>query len=115
MYYLHVVRLDEQALGVPRAAFAAALRAEGVPVTEGYVAPIYRQPLYQERAAAAFGDPRNAGSGSYAPGACATCERMHDHEVLFHSLVHAGLSAGDVDDIVAAFRKVHARRSELTR
>ena len=84
--------------------------AEGVPVTEGYVAPIYRQPLYQERAAAAFGDPRNAGSGSYATGTCATCERMHDHEVLYHPLVHAGLSEGDIDDIVAAFRKVHARR-----
>ena len=52
VYYLHVVRLDEEALGVPRAAFAAALLAEGVPVTEGYVAPLYRQPLYRERAAA---------------------------------------------------------------
>ena len=37
--------------------------AEGVPVTEGYVAPLYRQPLYRERAAGAFGDPRNAGLG----------------------------------------------------
>jgi perosamine synthetase len=115
VYYLHVVRLDEQALGVPRAAFAAALQAEGVPVTEGYVAPLYRQPIYRERAAAAFGDPRNAGSGSYEDGTCPTCERMHEHEVLFHPLIHAGLSSADVDDIVAAFRKVHARRAELTR
>jgi dTDP-4-amino-4,6-dideoxygalactose transaminase len=114
VYYLHVVRLDEQALGVPRSAFAAALQAEGIPVTEAYVAPIYRQPLYQQRAAAAFGDPRNAGSGTYEPGTCPTCERMHDREVVFHPLVHAGLADADVDDIVAAFRKVHARRGALT-
>jgi perosamine synthetase len=114
-YYLHVVRLDEQALGISRAAFAAALQAEGVPVTEGYVAPLYRQPLYRERSAAAFGDPRNAGSGSYEDGTSPTCERMHEREVLFHPLVHAGLSDRDIDDIVAAFRKVHARRAELTR
>jgi len=115
VYYLHVVKLDEQALGVPRAAFAAALAAEGVPVTEGYVDPLYRQPLYRERAAWAFSDPRNAGLGSYEDGECPTCERMRDHEVLFHPLVHGGLSDGDVDDIVAAFRKVHARRGALAR
>jgi dTDP-4-amino-4,6-dideoxygalactose transaminase len=113
VYYLYVVRLDPDALGIPRARFAEALRAEGVPVTEGYVRPIYREPLYQRRAAFPFGDPRNAGSGDYTEGICPTCERMHDREVLFHDLVHAGLSEGDVDDIAAAFRKVHARRHEL--
>ena len=33
--------------------------------------------------------------------------------MLLHPLVHAGLDDGDVDDVVAAFRKVHARRGEL--
>jgi perosamine synthetase len=113
VYYLYVVRLDAAVLGVSRARFAEALRAEGVPATEGYVRPIYREPIYQRRAAFAFGDSRNAGSGDYAEGICPTCERMHDHEVLFHDLVHAGLTEGDVDDIAAAFRKVHARRHEL--
>ena len=68
VYYLHVVRLDEEALGVPRAAFAAALRAEGVPVTEGYVAPIYRQPLYRERAACGVRRPAQRGLGQLRDG-----------------------------------------------
>jgi perosamine synthetase len=110
VYYLYVVRLDEAALGVPRAAFAEALAHEGVPVTEGYVAPLYRQPLYRRREAAAFGDPRNADSAGYEDAGCPVADRMHDHEVVFHPYVHAGLGAADIDDIVAAFRKVHGRR-----
>jgi perosamine synthetase len=116
VYYVYALRLDEEVLGVSRAAFAEGLRAEGIPVGEGYVAPLYYQPLYQQRSAAAFGDPRNAGlGGSYEAGSCPTCERMHHRELLFHTLIHAGLSADDVDDVAAAFRKVHAHRSELLR
>ena len=114
VYYLYVVRLDPDVLGVSRDAFAAALGAEGVPVGT-YVEPLYRQPVYRERAAAAFADPRNQGSGAYEDGQCPTCERVQDHEVLTHPFVHAGLGAADIDDIVTAFRKVHARRGELVR
>ena len=68
VYYLHAIRMDEEVLGVSRDAFAAALHAEGVPVNAGYVDPLYRQPLYRERRAFAFGDPRNAGLGRYEHG-----------------------------------------------
>ena len=113
VYYAHAIRMDPDALGVSRDAFAAALEAEGVPVRPGYVTPLYQQPLYRERTSAAFGDPRNAGLGSYEDGTCPTCERLQDHELLLHTQVHAGLSEEDVDDVIAAFRKVHAKRGEL--
>jgi dTDP-4-amino-4,6-dideoxygalactose transaminase len=105
VYYLYVVRVEPEVLGVPRSALAAALVAEGIPVAEGYVAPLYRQPVYRRR------DPVDP---AYADGVAPVCERMHDEEVLLHPLVHANLSAGDMDDIAAAFRKVHARRGDLT-
>jgi dTDP-4-amino-4,6-dideoxygalactose transaminase len=110
VFYLYVVKLDAALLGTSRAEFAAALAAEGVPVTEGYVEPIYRQPLYRERAAGPFGDPRNAASAGYDDVRLPVVERMHDREVIFHPYVHAGMRDGDIDDIVAAFRKVHGRR-----
>ncbi len=113
VYYVHAIRMDEAVLGVSRDAFAAALRAEGVPINPGYVTPLYRQPLYRERRSFAFGDPRNAGLGRYEDGQCPACERIQEHELLLHALVHAGLDESDVDDVVAAFRKVHARRGEL--
>jgi dTDP-4-amino-4,6-dideoxygalactose transaminase len=105
--------MDPDVLGVSRDAFAAALRAEGVPINPGYVTPLYRQPLYRERRAFAFGDPRNAGLGGWEDGCCPTCERIQEHELLLHALVHAGLDGDDVEDVIAAFRKVHGRRGEL--
>jgi perosamine synthetase len=103
VYYLYALRLDPAVLGVSRARFAEALRAEGVPNVEGYVAPLYRLPVYQQR----------SDAERYADGICPTCEAMHDRELLYHMLVHAGMSDEDVDDVAAAFRKVHARRADL--
>ncbi len=108
VYYLHVTRVDEAVLGVSRTAFAAGLRAEGIPVVEGYVAPLYRQAVYRHRAA-----PLGLGEADYADGICPVVERLHDHEVLFHPLVHAGMDDADVLDIIDAFAKVHERRHEL--
>ena len=49
-YYVYGLRYDASATNVPRG-LRRALRAEGVPVSEGYVEPIYWQPLYQQRVA----------------------------------------------------------------
>lgn len=110
VYYLHTLKLDPEVLGCSRAAFAAAMAAEGVPVVEGYVQPLYRQPLYRERAVAAL---RGAGVPDYADGLCPVVERLHGTEVLYHPHIHAGLGEADVEDVAAAFRKVHARRHRL--
>jgi dTDP-4-amino-4,6-dideoxygalactose transaminase len=114
VFYLYVVRLDPGVLGVDRARFAEALAAEGVPVGAGYVAPLYRQPVYHSDAlGCAFNCPRYDGAPRYDDGACPVVERMHEREVLFHPHLHAGMGASDIDDVAAAFRKVHARRGDL--
>jgi len=38
---------------------------------------------------------------------------MHDREVLYHPHIHAGLTERDVEDVAAAFRKVHRHRARL--
>ncbi len=108
VYYVHVTRIDEDVLGVSRADFAAGLRAEGIPVVEGYVAPLYRQPVYRQRAA-----PFGLGDAVYDDGICPVTERLHEHEVIYHSLIHAGIVDDDVQDVIDAFAKVHAQRHEL--
>jgi dTDP-4-amino-4,6-dideoxygalactose transaminase len=111
VYYLYALRLDERTLGVSRRSFAEALRAEGIPCGEGYVAPLYRQPLYRRRAVPAL---RVEHAPDYADGTCPVCERLHEHEVLYLTLIHAGLSAADIEDVAGATIKVYRRRGELS-
>ena len=83
-------------------------------MVEGYVSPIYRQPLYRDRAAR-----RSATRATRAWAATRTGVpdlRAHARpRGALSPAVHAGMSDADVDDVIAAFRKVHAHRSELAR
>jgi dTDP-4-amino-4,6-dideoxygalactose transaminase len=117
-YYVYVMRYDSRATGVPRARFAAALKAEGVPISEGYVEPIYLQPVYQQRIGYGrdgfpFTYPGYKGSVSYDRGLCPVTERMHFEEVLLTNICHANITQRDLDDFVAAFEKVYQCRAEL--
>jgi dTDP-4-amino-4,6-dideoxygalactose transaminase len=50
-YYFAIYRYQEQALdGLPRAAFLAALRAEGVPCSAGYGMPVYKYAAFSPEA-----------------------------------------------------------------
>ena len=114
VYYVHAIRLDEDVLGVSRDAFAAALEGRG----RAGQPRLRRRRCTASRCTASAARPPSAiratpASGRYEDGQCPTCERVQEHELLLHALVHAGLDEGDVDDVVAAFRKVHSRRGEL--
>jgi dTDP-4-amino-4,6-dideoxygalactose transaminase len=110
-YYAYALRYDAAAVGVPRARFAEALRAEGIPIAEGYVAPIYLQPLYQERklfggTGSPWNDPAYRGSVSYERGICPVTERMHFEELIYTGAIHGQLSTADIEDFAEAFHKV---------
>jgi perosamine synthetase len=110
-YYLFPVRLDPEQLGVSRRAVARALRAEGIPATEGYVEPIYLQPMYQQRIARGTrGFPWTGGPWqgevSYERGICPVAERMYETDLMLLDVCRAPLTAHDVDDVADAFEKL---------
>lgn len=117
-YYVYAIRYDENETGVPRSAFAGALKAEGLPVTEGYVEPIYLEPVYQQRMlygtkGCPFTCHHNGGEVSYEKGICPITERMYDKEMILANVCHAGISRRDLDDVVDAFQKVTENITEL--
>ncbi len=110
-YYVYALRYDAKAAGMPRDAFMKAVRAEGIPISAGYVEPLYMQPLYQQRIAFGkqgfpFTYPGYKGNVSYAPGLCPVAERMHYDELLILDVCHANVSQADLDDVVTAITKV---------
>lgn len=93
-YYIWAVLLD----GIPRERFAAALRAEGVPLRCGYVAPLYRLPAFAD-----FAKP------------CPIAEDLHDRRLVLLETCSFDPTDAQVAQIGDAFAKVIEHRNELER
>ena len=115
-YYVYPLRYRADRLGGrPRAELVAAVNAEGICFFQGYVRPLYLQPLYQRREAFRHGYPWSAAENresrpDYAPGACPTAERLHFHEMIINEHVRPPHTVDDVRDILAAVDKVLTAR-----
>lgn len=111
-YHLFLMRLDADAFGAPREAVLEALRAEGIPISSGYALPLYRQPLFLNRA---FGPylPQARERLDYGKVQCPNCELICGEQgAWLEQSVLLG-STDDMQDIVNAFEKVHAQHALL--
>jgi dTDP-4-amino-4,6-dideoxygalactose transaminase len=96
-FYKAGLFLDEDRFGLPRALLVRALRAEGIAVDEGFAA------LHVGRSPRRF---RQAGPLHQA-------EHAHRQVIILHHPVLLGTRA-ELDQVAAAFRKVHDHRERLT-
>jgi perosamine synthetase len=112
VYYIYPFRYDAVRAGLPRADFAKALSAEGVPVGIGYVRPLYLNPIYHENRAPAF--RFYTGSARYEKGICPVTEAMYERELLLLGIVRPPATVGDMDDVIAAMTKVLDNRCEFS-
>jgi perosamine synthetase len=114
VYFMWTARYDADRVGAPRAAFARALNAEGVPVAEGYVAPLYWLPLFRERRAIGRdGFPFTLTDRTYPRGLCPVVEDMHCNRVIQFQPVSWDADDEQVDMMIDAFRKVHRAATSL--
>jgi dTDP-4-amino-4,6-dideoxygalactose transaminase len=79
VYYLYPLRFHRERIGISRETFVEAMRAEGISLTQGYVKPIYLEPMYQKKIAygargCPFDCPWYKGLVSYDRGLCPTAE-----------------------------------------
>jgi dTDP-4-amino-4,6-dideoxygalactose transaminase len=116
-YYLFAIKYDEEIIGLPRERFVDALRAEGIPISMGYVEPLYLQPMYQQRIAiGAKGFPFTEARPEaicYERGLCPVAETMHFESLLTTNICHANIRQSDLDDFVAGVCKVIDHRQDL--
>ena len=124
-YYLFPVKYDAIITGISRNAFVQAVNAELPPVKvweqtgfiEGYMKPLYLAPLYQKKIAmGSTGFPWNINAGveyNYSKGICPVVESMYDQKLIYTPLMREPLTETDIDDFVAAIKKVLANSGEL--
>jgi perosamine synthetase len=114
VYYVWALRFDAKMVGISRDVFTQALAAEGFPLNQGYVNPLYRLPIFQQRTAIGqHGFPFNLSDRRYDDGLCPVCEKMHEQGELGFGLCTFELSDDVVDRLTAAFRKVYDNRDDL--
>lgn len=111
VYFVYPFRYDEKAAGLSRSEFVKALAAEGIPVGAGYVRPLYLSPIYQEKKPAAF--QLYKGTARYEKGMCPVAEAMHERELLLFGVMRPPATFADMDDIIAAMKKVLENRHEF--
>lgn len=111
-YHLFLFRINDDEFGASRAMILKALAAEGIPVSGGYALPLYRQPLFLNKA---FGPyvPQAASTLDYSRVTCPNCEIICGEQgAWLEQSLFLGTQA-DMDDIARAFEKVYRHRAQL--
>jgi len=117
-YYAYAIRFDASKAGISRDRFVRAINGEGIPMSQGYVEPIYLEPVYQQRIAFGkdgfpFTYPGYKGHVSYDRGICPVTEQMYYLELVYTNVCHAQVTRRDLEDVIAAFHKVFENRAEI--
>lgn len=109
---------DEEAAGISRALFVAALREEGVPVGTGYSRTMYAAPHFLKRIAhGRHGHPWRMGGVespvTYAMGMCPVAESLLGGRFLWFYHIAYSSTPDDMCEIAVAVRKVMTHRDAL--
>jgi dTDP-4-amino-4,6-dideoxygalactose transaminase len=117
-WYLFPLQYEEKDVGISRALFVDSVNAElpkpktveDVALTQGYVRPLYKSRVYQEKIAIGTkGFPFNINSNisySYSDNLCPVTEKMYSKKLLLTGLVRDPLTIKDIDDLADAIIKV---------
>lgn len=127
-YYVHALDYDQDLTGVPRDTVFRALKAElpatelreheGVLMGQGYVKPLYRQPVYQQQVGygetgCPFKCPLYSGTPNYSDGICPNTENAYHNRLITHELMRPPMTHTDLDAVADAFKKVFSHLDEL--
>ncbi len=118
VYYLYPIKFNEEIIGINRSLFVKAMRAEGISISEGYMNPIYLEPLYQKKIV--YGDKgcpfRCSIYGrdiKYEEGLCPTAERLYNKEMLTTDICKYPNSEKEVEEFITAVKKITNNLSSL--
>jgi len=108
-YYAYVFKYDQKAFNnQPIGRFVEAMRAEGIPVSDGLFGPVYKDSLFAI-------DTKlfpQLGRIDYAKVHCSAAENAGNEAVKFGHSVLLGTKK-DMDDIAEAVRKIRENVDEL--
>ena len=110
-YYVCPILFNEDVAGVSRDQFLRAMNAEGLLFYQGYVRPLYLQPLYQNKRLYKYGYPFSAEENKfcrteYSLGTSPVAEQLHFKEMLINEHIRPPNTTDDIDDILQVINKI---------
>jgi len=109
-YYVYPLRFLPKVAGIKREEFVKAINAEGINFFQGYVKPLYTQPVYQKKHLFKNAYPFSAIENrecrmNYKLGICPNAERLHFEEMIINEHIRLPNTKEDIDDIINAIKK----------
>ena len=110
-YYVYPLRYESGIARVEREEFVAALNAEGAQFYQGYVEPLYLQPLYQQQSlfkhSYPFSAPENRGhTARYEKGTCSVAELLHQKTMIINEHIRFPHKKRDIEQLIQIVIKV---------
>ena len=110
-YYLYAFTYNESEVGLSRNQFVSALNAEGIPFGQGYVKPLYLNPIYHE--GKPFPYRSYTGHASYEKGICPITELLYEKELVVNAVMRPPATEKDAEDVVVAIHKILENKHEF--
>ena len=110
-YYVYPLKFLSEIAGIKREQFVEAVNAEGINFFQGYVKPLYTQPVYQKRSLFKNGYPFSAIENKscrmeYNIGICPNAEKLHFDQMIINEHIRLPNTEEDVRDIINAIHKI---------
>jgi len=117
-YYVYPIKFFKEKIGFSRQTFASAMAAEGFPLNQGYLKPLYLMPAYQRREIYPgthfpFSSKEFKVNVNYKPGLCPVTERLFYKEFLLTAICNHQRTKKDIDLFIKAIKKIEENAEEL--
>lgn len=126
VYYVFPIKFNSVIAGISRNNFVKSVNAEflnasgweSTPLAEGYVKPLYLNPIYQEKIAiGSKGFPFNFNTGvdyNYSKGICPIVEKLYEDQMIITPLIRDPLTIEDLKGLIMAIKKVLKHSKEIS-
>ena len=114
VYYVWGGKINFKKTNLKRSLITKALKAEGLPIDEGYVKPLYLLPAFTKRIAIGRdGWPLNLTDRKYEEGLCPVAEDLYKNSLIEFCICSYRLNSWEMKKVINAFSKVFENLSIL--